>query len=104
MWDYIMSTIPIVVFLAGPDSVCLTGDAKTSSENNVSLSNTSVVNVKKAKKKKKNRQRANRDNQEGEEDVPQFSYSVSYFTWAVSDEEDDTDDECPNITLPIKRK
>lgn len=98
-----MSTIQIVVFPAGPDSVCPIGDAKTSSEN-VSLSNSSVVNVKKAKKKKKTRQRVNRENQQGEEDVPQFSYSVSYFTWAVSDEEDDTDDECPNITLPIKRK
>jgi len=34
----------------------------------------------------------------------QFSYSVSYFTWAVSSsEEEDSDDECPTVTLPLSR-
>lgn len=29
-------------------------------------------------------------------------YSVAYFSWAVSDNEDSEDEQVPNITLPLK--
>ncbi len=35
-----------------------------------------------------------------------FSYSVRYFNWAVSSEEDDSDEEanyCPTVTIPMRR-
>ena len=37
-------------------------------------------------------------------DELQFSYSVSYFSWAVSSSEDEDEDEeeVRNVTLPLK--
>jgi len=42
----------------------------------------------------------------GDDDSVQFSYSVSYFNWAVSSEEEDSSDEeneCVDVTLPLRR-
>ena len=32
-----------------------------------------------------------------------FNYSVAYFTWALSDSEEDEEDECQSITLPLSK-
>lgn len=40
--------------------------------------------------------------QQGGPPVQQFSYSVRYFNWALSSEEDEGDEDEQTITLPLK--
>ena len=41
------------------------------------------------------------DIDEGGRQSPKLSYSVSYFTWSVSDQS--SEDECENITITLDR-
>jgi len=43
------------------------------------------------------------DDAEGDHHQQQFSYSVEYFTWTLSDEEEEESDDCQSVTIPLNR-
>jgi len=60
---------------------------------------------KMSKKQKLLRQRFDSQKQKSSADATDdvtVQYSVAYFSWAVSDNEDSEDEQVPNITLPLK--
>lgn len=82
-----------VVFPVNLDSAGSSGDVKSRPAGEVGVAG--PMNVEKSKKTKRKAKK--------NQDDSQFSYSVSYFHWNVSsDEEDSEEDAAPTITLPLR--
>ena len=63
-----------------------------------------AAKVAASEKQQTTRDGANNNNEEDEEEVG-FSYSISYFSWAVSDSDEsdqEEDDKVIAVTLPLK--
>ena len=100
-----------IVFLINPDGLSQTGDSEEIIQ--VCLPRPPRASGKSSKpnRKQKRRQQQQLLQQQGDIDSAEqqqpFSYSVKYFTWALSDEEDedgsdDDSSECQTITLPLR--
>ncbi len=98
-----------IVFLINPDGPSQTGDSEEIIQ--VCLPRPPRATGKSSKPNRKQKRRQQQllqqqgDIDSAEQQQP-FSYSVKYFTWALSDEEDESDDdssECQTITLPLRQ-
>jgi hypothetical protein len=99
-----------IVFLINPDGPSQTGDSDEIIQVCLPRPPRATVKSSKPNRKQKRRQQQQMLQQQGDIDSAEqqqpFSYSVKYFTWALSDEEDEDgsdDSECQTITLPLRQ-
>ena len=99
------------VFPVNPDSASLTGD-KSEADDVIQVflprppQRTTSDRVSKPSRKQKRNPKvadaADGVDVDDRDQQQQFSYSVKYFTWTLSDDEDEGDD-CQIVTLPLNR-
>lgn len=103
-----------IVFLINQDGLSPTGDIRRGEDEVIQVClprpprATSSRTLKPNRKQKRKQQQQQQGDFDSQGQQQPFSYSVKYFTWALSDEEDDDDDddssdECQNVTLPLSK-